>query len=275
MKTNNFIWIGIVFATVLFAACEKGEMNGLMDESTKSVEMVNGEPEFTTTINDLSEVDKVGLLLMREEEKMAHDVYVYFFGKYNLTVFERIAESEAQHASAVLALLEHFEIADPASDKPGVFKNPAIQSLYNQLIAAGSATQEALKTGAYIEEYDIVDLQHLIGKTKNADIVRVYSNLLRGSENHLRAFTRSLFSLGLTYEPQILSVDEYEAILVANTNTGKGSMNRKDGRQGVGAQNGGAIHQNDSTVIVCDSTGTGATKSQARFNFTRNKSGRP
>ncbi len=54
----------------------------------------------------------------------------------------------------------------------------------------------ALKVGIGIEELDIADLEEYISGTDNADLRRVYANLLRGSENHLRAFERLLARSG-------------------------------------------------------------------------------
>ena len=53
---------------------------------------------------------------------------------------------------------------------------------------------EALLVGAAIEEIDILDLQKHIAETNNPEIQNVYNNLLRGSQNHLGAFTRMLLN---------------------------------------------------------------------------------
>jgi len=52
---------------------------------------------------------------------------------------------------------------------------------------------EAYQVGVDIEELDIEDLENAIGVSgTHQDIVRVYNNLLDGSENHLAAFTSHL-----------------------------------------------------------------------------------
>ena len=43
-----------------------------------------------------------------------------------------------------------------------------------------------------IEETDITDLEDAIANTNDAYITQVYSNLLRASRNHLKAFNRQL-----------------------------------------------------------------------------------
>lgn len=50
----------------------------------------------------------------------------------------------------------------------------------------------------------------------------VYGNLLKGSRNHLRSFTGNLESrTGVTYEPEYLTVDQYEVIVSAPMERGR------------------------------------------------------
>jgi hypothetical protein len=43
------------------------------------------------------------------------------------------------------------------------------------LTSEGNTIENALSTGAFIEEYDIADLKKLIAETQNADIKLVYA----------------------------------------------------------------------------------------------------
>ncbi|HBL77868.1 MAG: hypothetical protein A2W90_01825 [Bacteroidetes bacterium GWF2_42_66] len=179
---------------------------------------------FTTTVDDLSDAEIEGLLKMREEEKMAREVYLKFYELWGSNVFQNIAKSEASHTSAVLTLLNYFGLKDPASAETGVFTDPSTQDLYNKLVAAGSESMlKAFETGAFIEEYDIADLQNLLDNTTNADIQLVYGNLLKGSENHLRAFVKQIGVNGTTYSPSLLSEDYYVEIMEAQAANGRGN----------------------------------------------------
>ncbi|MDK2464383.1 MAG: DUF2202 domain-containing protein, partial [Candidatus Korarchaeota archaeon] len=80
---------------------------------------------------------------------------------------------------------------------------------------------DTLKVGALIEEVDIEDLKSWIEKTNNRNIIMVYENLMKGSRNHLRAFTSQLKSYGVTYEPQVLPVDEYNEIVSSSMEAGR------------------------------------------------------
>ncbi|NJE03187.1 DUF2202 domain-containing protein [Thermococcus sp. MV11] len=169
---------------------------------------------LTSYYSDLSQEEIDGLLYMREEEKLARDVYLTLYEIYGLQIFYNIAQSEQTHTDTVLSLIEKYNLTDPASDEIGVFTNPDLQALYDQLVEMGSqSVVDALKVGALIEETDIVDLQERIAQTDNEDIKQVYESLMAGSENHLRAFVSQLEAYGVTYEPQVVSEDYYQSVI--------------------------------------------------------------
>jgi len=141
----------------------------------------------------LSEQEQRDLLLLREEEKLARDVYQVLLARWGMNLFSNIAASEQNHMDAVKVLLEQYEVKDPALSTSGVFTNQELQTLYNDLIALGSVSSiEALKVGLTIENTDIADLEAAIENTEKFDIQTVYKNLLDGSRNHLAAFTTTL-----------------------------------------------------------------------------------
>lgn len=158
------------------------------------------------------------LTFMREEEKLARDVYLNLNETWAQPVFANIAKSEQRHMDAMRVLLERYQLADPALPAAGMFGNAELQALYDELIARGqqSAT-EALYVGAAIEEIDILDLQRAIAETDQSDLRRSYENLLAASGNHLRAFVRNIEVQGLVYESQYLSAEQLEAILATPT----------------------------------------------------------
>jgi len=168
----------------------------------------------------LSADEIAGLQFMREEEKLARDVYLTLYQKWGVTIFNNIAGSEATHMASIKTLLDRYGIADPAAGQPiGVFTNPELQVLYNQLIAQGNQSlAAALKVGGAIEEIDIRDLQVRLAGTTHADLKSVYTSLLNGSYNHLRAFTRTLTTqTGAVYQPQYLDAATYQSIVGGST----------------------------------------------------------
>ena len=161
---------------------------------------------------------------MREEEKLARDVYITLNELWNRRVLSKISVSEQRHMDAIKTLLDRYELDDPVGENSlGIFKNEILQTLYNTLIEQGSISMiEGLKVGALIEEIDILDIEkELEQHVDNQDIIYVYQNLLRGSQNHLRAFVRNLSRQGVEYIPQNLSEEQYIVIISAEWKHGR------------------------------------------------------
>jgi hypothetical protein len=163
----------------------------------------------------LTAAEAENLAYLREEEKLARDVYLYLFDVWGQWIFENIAASEQQHMDAVKNLLDKYNIADPAAgNAEGVFTNQELQDLYDSLTGIGKESGlQALYVGATIEDMDIFDLQNFLEQTDKRDITTVCENLMKGSRNHLRAFAGEMELLGETYEVQYLSQEEVDAIL--------------------------------------------------------------
>jgi hypothetical protein len=151
---------------------------------------------------------------MREEEKLARDVYLAMYQKWGAVTFSNIASSEQQHMDTLKKMLDRYKLADPVQDALGVFTNADLQAKYDQLLASGSQSYvEGLYAGATIEEIDMIDIQHAIDVTTHLDVDNAYLSLLEGSKNHLRAYVKALESQGVVYAPQFISQEFYEAII--------------------------------------------------------------
>jgi len=212
------------------------------NSAIEAVDYVSVRPGVVSLPSEaISAAEQDGLIIMREEEKMARDVYTTLFEKWNLQTFYNIAQSEQTHTEAVQTLLSKYNIADPVTnDAVGIFTNPDFQKLYTDLTTKGlTSVEAALTVGATIEDLDISDLKTHLSVTDNQDIKLVYENLMRGSRNHLRAFTSQLTSRGESYTPQYLTKEEFEAIITSAKETGNGSGAGNGGGNGAGSGNGG------------------------------------
>ncbi|MHB9033320.1 MAG: DUF2202 domain-containing protein [Anaerolineae bacterium] len=172
----------------------------------------------------LDAAEQADLLYMREEEKLARDVYQAFYELWGQPTFANIAAGEQQHMDAMLTLLERYGLPDPAAGTAaGEFTNADLQSLYTALVAQGSQSlADALRVGAAIEEIDVRDLRAALTNTTRADIQQAYTNLELASGNHLRAFTRVLASqTGESYVPQYLDQEAYDALMSAGNTSGR------------------------------------------------------
>lgn len=169
-----------------------------------------------TPPSDLSAAEAESLVFMREEEKLARDVYTALYDIYGTKIFTNITASEQTHTDAVLALIERYDLVDPMqTDTVGVFLNSELQLIYDTLVTSGSISLlEGLYVGATVEELDIYDLQNQKDNVvDNADIIYVNDNLLKGSRNHLRSFDKQIKNNGGVYTPVYISQDLYDSII--------------------------------------------------------------
>ncbi len=192
-----------------------------------------GTNVLTIPASELSSDEAAALLFMREEEKLARDVYNSLYATWKLPIFQNIASSEQTHMDQIGLLLTRYQLTDPVKT-PGVFTNTELQALYTKLVTQGSLSiGNALKVGGAIEEIDIKDLQTRLAQTNNADIQQVYNSLMNASYNHLNSFARNLTNqTGETYVPQYLPTEQYKTIISSGTGNGGGRP------AGVGNGNG-------------------------------------
>jgi len=267
MKTKiNLFGIMLLTTTLGVVSCSESTVAPQNDLALKS-----GTINTPTVFPELFSGEETGILQMREEEKMAHDVYVNFYSTWKLPVFENISLAETSHYNAVYTLITAYGLTDPSTGVAGTFTNPTIGELYAKLIAAGAASAvEALKTGAYIEECDILDLEKLIAATENPAVIQIYGSLLSGSRNHLRSFVSTLAIYNMAYVPEMMTQETFDAIINSpmesgnqnglqngtgnknGQNNGKGKGNGKDG-SGSGQGNSG----NGNSANKGSGTGTG------------------
>ncbi|MCA9567136.1 MAG: DUF2202 domain-containing protein [Myxococcales bacterium] len=179
-----------------------------------------GDPvEVTDPVEEpgVTEADLVAaeLAFLREEEKLARDVYLTLHDTWGLQIHANIAGSEQQHMDAVLGLLQARGLPDPvADDTVGVFVDPVLDQLYDDLVGLGQVSEvDALQVGATIEDLDLFDITELLDTPRDADVTSVLESLHCGSRNHIRAFTDQLASRGTSYTAAYLEPEAIDAIV--------------------------------------------------------------
>ena len=177
---------------------------------------------------------------MREEEKLARDVYLALGTMYpDSVIFGKIDDSEQRHTMSVKAMIENYGHEDPnTNDNIGVYTGEDygwyFTEKYNLLVSRGSISElEAMYVGAFIEELDMMDINQCpkvivetdnginevteCGKiyTDNSDIVRLYDSLLDGSDSHLEGYVKNIEKhIGEgNYQAQVLSQQQVDEIL--------------------------------------------------------------
>lgn len=173
---------------------------------------------------NLSAAEQQTLSFMREEEKLARDVYQVLYKTYPLRPFANIAAAEQQHMDALKHLAQRYQILDPVkTEQVGQFTDNSLTQLYQALIQRGQGSEiAALQVGALIEETDIQDLRKALANTQTPLLKQTYQNLLEGSYRHLQAFVRQLKQRQQAYQAQVLTPAELKQILQMDSGRGHG-----------------------------------------------------
>jgi len=205
MKSINktiVLFLALILLTPILATAKGGQGNGGNNRQA--------------VVTELYPEDESTLLWMREEEKVARDVYLAMDKQWNQPVFRNIANSEQSHMDALLRKINSFGLEDPVLPRRGAFYSDELQSLYDGLVTKGQQSYiDALEVGVTIEDLDIADLIEAITATDNLALKTTYESLLEGSKNHLRAFIGLLQQQGVSYQPQYISLELFEAIIDA------------------------------------------------------------
>ncbi len=175
----------------------------------------NGEGLSQYPVESLNEAEEAGILQLREEEKLARDVYTLLEEKWGLSAFSQIKPSEQKHMDAVAKLINRYDLLDPAQESIGSFENQKISSLFETLMTKGEQSEvDALQVGMTVEDVDIYDIDEILSKNDNQDIQVVFTNLRNGSIKHLQRFYTDLKTLGGTYEPQYISQELFDQLTI-------------------------------------------------------------
>jgi len=175
----------------------------------------NGEGLSQYPVESLNEAEEAGILQLREEEKLARDVYTLLEENWGLSAFSQIKPSEQKHMDAVAKLINRYDLLDPAQESIGIFENQKISSLFETLMTKGEQSEvDALQVGMTVEDVDIYDIDEILSKNDNQDIQVVFTNLRNGSIKHLQRFYTDLKTLGGTYEPQYISQELFDQLTI-------------------------------------------------------------
>jgi hypothetical protein len=184
--------------------------------------------------------EQTHLEFMREEEKLARDVYIELSAMYpEHPIFGKIDDSEQKHTDAVKAMIEKYGLEDPnTNDNVGVYTGADygwyFTEKFQQLVEKASVSElDALYVGAFIEELDMMDINQCpqvivetdndindiseCGKiyTDNADVDNLYASLLDGSDSHLEGYVKNIENyIGEgNYQAQVLPQEQVDELL--------------------------------------------------------------
>jgi hypothetical protein len=219
MKRNLVKNLWVASAVLSMVGCGGGSSSGVEEIVTSDLPV-----EIVDTIDSpkskLSQDLMNTLAYMGNEERLAYDVYNALYEQYGTEQFTKIATNgEYKHITAVQELIQKYKLSDDVNftniDLPtlgymntniedmeaGTYDIAAIQKLYDDLVAQGSASEiDALKVGCIIEVVDVNDLNRDIALAESegaTDIVTVFNFLRDGSYKHYWAFDKGLKNKGI------------------------------------------------------------------------------
>jgi len=218
-------------------------------------------PAFDSTA-DLTADEIEFIFAVREDEKVARDMYFSFFGKFGLKPFENIGKAEDNHIKATEKLFDYYEIDYPALSENGKFEDAFRQKLYDSLLLKGTPELEAFKVMALLEETNIVEYDEVLKTIVNPNIKIVIENLSKASANHFKVAIRQITALGGTYAPALMTQEQYRAVIAIGFEQGKRYMYKNNGsstnsgnKLGGNGQRKGSVNRQGN----CTSSSNGTT----------------
>ncbi|MCB0918486.1 MAG: DUF2202 domain-containing protein [Actinobacteria bacterium] len=152
-----------------------------------------GGGQRSASSSELSDTTAAQLLVLAEEEKVAHDLYALAYDTYGIQTFANIQGAESRHLDAMNRIVTRYDLGDTFElGTPGEFESAELQDLYDGLAERiMTSEEEAVAVGVAVERRDIRDLTGTLADELPWDVERVLTNLRAASEHHLEAF-RSL-----------------------------------------------------------------------------------
>ncbi|MBP1670778.1 MAG: hypothetical protein H6Q22_350 [Bacteroidetes bacterium] len=284
MKTNSIIILLAICAISLsLASCTKetnpntpellvsatpSDIIEVKSDGATTFALAGVTPAFDSTA-DLTADEIEFIYAVREDEKVARDLYFSFFGKFGLKPFENIGKAEDNHIKATEKLFDYYEIDYPALSENGKFENVIRQKLFDSLLLKGTPELEAFKVMAFLEESNIVEYEEVLKTIANPNIKIVIENLARASANHFKAAIRHITALGGTYTPALMTQEQYKAIIAIGFEKGKrymhknnGSTTNSDNKLGGNGQKRGSVNRKGNCNLASNGAFPGSQNRQ-------------
>ena len=118
LSIYSIITLTLLSSNFLFSSCQNSLNAKENQQALLSEEYILELPK-----EDLDNHEISGLQFMREEEKLARDVYISLYSSWNQRVFNNISQSEQRHMEAIRILIDKYELKDPVLyDSVGLFQ---------------------------------------------------------------------------------------------------------------------------------------------------------
>ena len=263
---NTKIILSTVVTGVLLAGCNIDNLTQRVDDSNSTnnynsiMSMKFNLDDYNIT-TDLVQEMKDSLTYMKDEERLASDLYLNLYNYYKnysdleIKQLNNIAtNTENDQISIIKSLVKRYDLnsSEPqdVNISRGVYENQVIQDLYDKFYAIGQNSQEeALKVGCMVEVTDINDLDKYISLAKESnatDIETAFKALRDGSYHNYWTFDQTLKNLGVTDgcydEENELLTNKEEAYPKNNANAKKYMQNHNDNSEHAQSHNDNVEH---------------------------------
>jgi len=164
--------------------------------------------------SDLDVYEAWQVTWMYDQEKLARDLANKFLSRWGDPEFLTTAAAEQRHMDELLAVMNLYGL-DPLiqTDTDGEFGDERHSDAFSSLMSRGWQSQrDAYIAAAYLEEWDIQEFTASIADSGETRLTEVYSWLLAGAREQLRFLVSRVLGHGSSYEAQILSQSEVDAI---------------------------------------------------------------
>lgn len=229
------------------------QLLSVADDGVSTFVLNNVCPVFTVT--DPLTTDEIEFIYaVREDEKLAHNLYIYFVTQYpTARQLANIGNAEINHITTIERVFTYYEIDFPTLGQPGVFTDENRQAIYTRLTAQGSTLHEAYQVMAALEEENIVIYSKVASELTNPNLQLIINNLAQSSENHFKVLVNQITAWGSIYTPTLLEASQYEEILDSVFQPGNCYGMQGQNSQNTNSSKGNGKHGNKGSV---NNTGT-------------------
>jgi len=169
------------------------------------------------TGSDIAAAQDTDLMRAEDYERMISDLNYAFSANYPAEpLFLAIRQTAESLATAGESILAAAGITDLGRGPAGAYSSYEVTGLWGTHFPNPDLpVSDALRFDAEIEEHHIAALNAALGRTSDTSVQAFYNEGLAGARNNLRDTVARLSDYGVTYTPELLSQQDYAAILSA------------------------------------------------------------
>ncbi len=167
-------------------------------------------------VGEITEAEDATIASLLERKRLAVELGNQFAGMWGLSVFALVSTGDTGAISDLYKLVFRYGAFSGEMATAGEFSDSALQDLYDALLAQGATSLSgAVQAMLAVKELEIQQLSAAIGGTDKEDLLVVYQNLLKVTQNQLRALNGHILMFVSAYAPQYLDAATFEAIMTS------------------------------------------------------------